>query len=157
MKCVDLNQTLRLFYKADKVASGQNVLFNIWDDSGNSLVSNAVGLEIGSEGVYYYEYTTPGTDLYLLVLSTNNGISPKPDILKVGNPSEKVFYVQGGFKTGKLIGYEIYGDDGVTQQSGILTDIVSGFYSADSSGLTPPWFFQVYPYVSVNQDCFSPE
>lgn len=157
MKCVDVSQTLRLFYKANQVASGQNVLFNIWDDSGNLLVSSAVGTEIGTEGVYYYEYTTPATDLYLLILASNAGNSPKPDILKVGTPSEKVFYVQGGFKSGREIGYDIYGDDGVTQQTGLLTDIVAGFYSANATGLTEPWFFQVYPYVSVDQECFSPE
>lgn len=157
MKCVELNQNIRLFYKVNNLASGQNVLFSIWDDVATPLISSGVGTEIGTEGVYYFEITTPSYPCYLLILASRNGNSIKPEIIKVGSPSEKVFYVQGGFKSGLSIGYEFYGDDDVTQDSGNLTDIVAGFYSASTSGLTEPWFFQVFPLVSVDQECFSPE
>ena len=157
MRCVSVDSNLRLFYKTNNLESGQNVIFNIWDQNGSIIKSNESATEIGTEGVYYYDFVTPILDCYLLIVGSNNGNFKEPEIIKSGNPSEKSFYVQGSLRSGKIIGYQIYDESNVILASGPLNDIVSGFYSADVTGLSEPWFFEVVPLVSINQACFSPE
>lgn len=154
MRCVNKNELLRIFYAADDLTSGLAVTFSIWDDSGNSLYSNvSADAEVGTEGIYYYDLITPSSDLYLLIIGSNSGVAPEAQIVKVGTPTGKAFYVQGNFESGKIIGYEIYDSTDSILDSGNLTDIVAGFYSASTNGLAEPWFFEVFPYTMKNKPC----
>ena len=65
---VDLNSPLRIYYKARNLASGQDVVFNVWTAAGVPITINAAADgEIGSRGVYYLDITTPNENVYILV------------------------------------------------------------------------------------------
>jgi hypothetical protein len=149
MKYVDQGQALRLFYKTDQLTTGQSVTFNIWNDSGTKLYDEAAS-EISTEGVYYYDLTAPSSDLYLLVIGANNGTDPEAQVIKVGNPAEKAFYVHGTFRTEQTIAYEIYNASATILSSGNLTEVVAGFYVVDVDGLSEPWFLQIPPWTAKN-------
>ena len=151
MKQILKNYNVRLFYKTDQLSNGQNVFFRISDDNGSLLESNLVASEIGSEGVYYSDYVTPNEDCYLLVVGSNNGKLPEAEVLKIGDPLEKVFYTHGTFKTEQEIYYEIYNSSNEVQSSGILTDSGYGLYSVTVEGVSKPWFFEVFPWVERNK------
>ena len=155
MKCVDVNSPFKIFYKTNNLANDQNVVFNIWDDTGRELIVNEQGVEIGDEGVYYIEYTHPDPG-YLVIIGSNSGQYPQPDVVKVGSPSLKAFYVNNAFQTGKRIIYEVYASNGNTIKSGFLQEVAGGFYYADVEGLAEPWFFQTYPNVKRRTECIAP-
>ena len=152
MKQVAQNSPLRLFYHTDGLETGQSVIFDIWNDSGIQLYDDVAATEIGAEGVYYLDITSPASDLYLLVVGSNNHFYPKAEVIKVGSPNLKAFYVQGTFKAGLTIPYEIYNESDTVLASGNLTSIVSGFYSANTEGLVTPWFLEVPPWAMKNQE-----
>jgi len=154
MRCVNQSDTVRFFYKTDNLASGQNVIFNIWDGTGGVIVSNALpDAEVGTEGVYYIDVVAPDANTYLLTIASNDGLSPESQVVKVGNPSLKAWYVQGAFEGGRQIAYEIYDSTDTVLSSGFLTNVVSGFYYAETQGLAEPHFFEVYPWVLKNKPC----
>jgi hypothetical protein len=154
MRCESTNSALRIFYAADDLTTGLSVVFSVWDDSGASLNSNQPALaEVGNEGIYYLDITTPATDKYLLIIGSNSGVNPKAEIVKIGTPNAKAFYVHGSFKEGSEIGYEIFDSTDSLISSGILDGITSGFYSTDTQGFSEPWFFEVFPLTSKNTPC----
>lgn len=131
---VSLNAPLRVYYKANNLESGLNVVFNIWDANGALLQSNvSADGEIGSRGVYFLDITTPSYDTYLLVkVSTNSDNGTIATVYRVGIPPvQKLFYVDGGFKTSKVHEYRIFDFSASTEQSGILDEVAGGFYSTD--------------------------
>ena len=152
MKITDTNSFLRIFYKTDKLISGLDVTFNIWNENGIKLYDNEPAIsEVGTEGVYYFELTTPLTDSYLLIIgSTSVGEFPKPQIIKVGNPDQKLFYVHGEFTANKSISYEIHDENGDVLSSGNLINVTNAIYYADGTGLSEPWFFRVAPWARKN-------
>ena len=153
MRCVDKNQQLKVYYKAHALATGQNVTFTLWSGDGNVLVNNSPGVEIGTDGVYYVDYT-PTFDGYVLSLASNAGDRPEAKVFKCGTPTTlKAFYVQGGFKENKIIAYEIYDSTAGIIDSGNLDNIAGGFYSADVTSLATPWFFEVPPQAQKNEAC----
>jgi len=154
MKCVGKNETLRIFYAADKLTSGLSVVFNIWSDAPTLLYQNQAALsEVGNEGIYYFDLVTPNFDLYLLIIASNSGVAAEAQIVKVGSPSSKAFYVHGNFESGRTMGYEIYDSANSVLASDNLTDVIAGFYSASTQGLAEPWFFEVFPWTVKNKPC----
>lgn len=156
MKCVDLSQTFRIYYKTNALATGQNVVFNVWNHNGIQLTTNLQGTEIGTDGVYYIQYRASSSSGYLLITGSNNGNSLQADVVEVGGPSKKAWYVNGRFSIGQIIPYEIYDATGNAIVSGTLTNVASGFYNADVEGLPEPWFFEVYPGVKRPTECIAP-
>jgi len=152
MKHASQNSPLRLFYQADGLASGQSVIFDIWDDAGNQLYDDIPATEIGAEGVYYLDITTPSSDLYLLAVGSNNHFYPQGEVVKVGSPNLKIWYIHGAFRSDQTIAYSIYNETGTNIQAGNLISVVTGFYYADAEGLPTPWFFEVPPLAIKNQD-----
>ena len=144
MKYVDVYQTFNIYYKTNNLATGQTVIFNVWNENGQQLVTNQIGTEIGSDGVYYIDYTPTISD-YLLIIGSNNGSLPRPDVVKVGSPTEKAWYVNNSFSENQTIPYEIYNSSGATIGSGSMINVTNGFYYIDVSGYSDPWFFEVYP------------
>jgi hypothetical protein len=146
IKLVSQNTVVRIYYKSDNLASGDNVVFNIWDDTGTQLSSNTpADGEIGNKGIYYLDITTPNKDVYLLAkASLENKSSPAPYVLRVGNPDQKVFYVDPKYRTGNVQPYEIYTLSGAILQSGNLFESNGGFYYADVSSIESgePLFFE---------------
>jgi hypothetical protein len=151
MRQVSISESFKIYYKADDLETGLDVSFRIWNDEGTQLSAGSSGQEIGTDGVYYVEYVAPGTPGYLLVIGSDGSV-PKPEIIRVGTPATpKAFYVHGYFKENQTLDYDIYDANGDSVKSGQLTSIVAGFYSTGVFGLTPPWFFQVYPRVKRNK------
>lgn len=151
MRQVSSNEAIKIYYKADDLASGLGVSFNVWDEDGVQTINGVQATEIGTDGVYYIEYTAPNTAGYILVIGSDDTL-PKAQVIQIGNPSEKkAFYVHGYFKEDQELDYEIYDANGDTIVSGELTSIVAGFYSTSVEGLTPPWFFEVYPRAKRNK------
>jgi|APSaa5957512535_1039671.scaffolds.fasta_scaffold145599_1 hypothetical protein len=154
MRCESTNSALRIFYAADNLITGLSVTFNIWNDSGVPLNSNQPALsEVGSEGIYYLDITTPSTDQHLLIIGSNSGVAPKAEIVKIGSPNSKAFYVHGSFTENITIGFDIYDSSNSIVSTGVLDEIVSGFYSTDTQGFSEPWFFEVFPLTSKNTPC----
>ena len=146
IKLVNKNTVVRVYYKSDDLVSGKSVVFNIWDDTGTQLESNTpADGEIGSKGIYYLDITTPDKDIYLLAKASLEGqASPAPYVLRVGNPDQKVFYVDPKYRTGIVQPYEIYTLSGSVLQSGNLVESNGGFYYADVSSIASgePLFFE---------------
>lgn len=146
---VALNTTIRLFYTAQGLATGQSVVFNLWDDDGTQVVTSAAADgEVLSEGLYYYDYTTPSSDTYVVgfgsLASGNSTATIGPFVLKVGNPTpQKMFYFD--ILATATPTYRVYDISGVDQQTGALTAIGStGFYSADVTVTSKQqYFFEV--------------
>jgi hypothetical protein len=156
MKYVDLNSTFNIYYKTNNLASGETILFNVWNESGQQLITDQIGTEIGTDGVYYITFSAPSVSTYLLIVGSNNGSYPKPDVVKVGGPDEKAWYVNQSFKNDQVIPYEIYDSTGATIGSGVMTDVVGGFYYADTSSYSDPWFFEAYPNAKRTTQDISP-
>ena len=150
MKYVSQGQSLRLFYKTDKLTTGQSVTFNIWNNSGTKLYDEEVASEISTECVYYFDLIDPSSNLYLLVIGANDGADPEAQVVKVGNPLEKAFYVHGAFSTGQTVAYEIYDTSANILSTGNLAEIVAGFYAVGVDGLSEPWFLQIPPWAAKN-------
>lgn len=146
IKLVSKNTVVRIYYKSDDLVSGKNVIFNIWDDTGTQIETNTVADgEIGDKGIYYLDVITPNKDIYLLAkASLEDQSSPAPYVLRVGNPDQKVFYVDPKYRTRIIHPYEIYTLSGSILQSGSLFESNGGFYFADVSTLESgePLFFE---------------
>jgi len=151
MRQVNSNEAIKIYYKADDLASGSSVSFNVWDETASQLVAGRSGSEIGTDGVYYMEQTSPSSAGYMLIIGTD-GTLPKAQVIQVGNPSaKKAFYVHGYFKENQELDYDVYDANGDSIVSGQMTNIIAGFYSADVQGLTPPWFFEAHPRAKRNK------
>lgn len=149
---VNPSSSLRVYYKARNLASDQDVVFNIWDDTGVSLVSNASALgEIGNRGVYYLDITTPSTSAYLLVKSSLvSGEDIASSVYAVGAPSKKAFYIHATYQTGLQLPYEIFDINTVREDTGnYLTEVAGGFYYTDVNEIdsTEELFFKVGYFV----------
>lgn len=138
IESVGINTSLRLYYKANNLQSGQDVVFNIWDSDGTALhVNTPADGEIGSRGIYYLDITTPNSEVYLLVKgSLSSGSNPGVSIYSVGQPLQKLFYVHGSFSTGQVLPYRIFDINADEESSGDLTEVAGGFYYADASTIT---------------------
>ncbi len=136
IKLVNKSTVVRIYYKSDDLISDRNVIFNIWDDTGAQLESNTVADgEIGDKGIYYLDITTPDKDIYLLAKASVEGESTAPYVMRVGNPDQKVFYVDPKYRTRIVQPYEIYTLSGSVLQSGNLFESNGGFYFADVSSI----------------------
>jgi len=146
------NADYRIFYKEEALRVSEDIRFSIWNQSGNNLFDNVPATqEIFGSGVYYFDFTTPNTDSYLLILSTD-GVQPKGTILQVGTPAiEQSFYLRGDLDSTQIITYEIYDESSTTLDSGTLTSVVNGFYSVNVTGLLKPWFLRIVELVHVNK------
>lgn len=129
-------KVVRFHYKAFNLQSDQNVVFDVWDQNGVVLGAALPAIEIDSKGVYYLDFATPLTDLYLLAKGRLAiGTKEAAIVETCGNPSETVFWADEQFRTGLITPYEIYDADGTIEQSGNLTEVAGGFYKADVSSL----------------------
>lgn len=156
MKCVAKNTAINIYYQANNLETGLDVVFNIWNDSGDVLAfQESANSEIDTCGVYYYDFTTPNEDAYLLVkCSISGGGYPQSYVIKVGSPAvEKTFYASNNFETGLSIPYEIFNSDNNVLDSGNLTEALQGFYYADVSAISKPWFFEVHPLILNDRAC----
>lgn len=86
MKCASKSSDIKIYYQADDLATNQEVIFSVWDDTGTDLVSAFdASAEIDDCGIYYLDFATPNYDTYLLVKSgLKNGSHPKSFIIKSG-------------------------------------------------------------------------
>jgi len=138
IESVDKNTVVRIYYKSQNLQSGLSIEYNLWDEDGTALeTGTAADGEIGNQGVYFLDFTTPNADLYVFGFAQQtNGLDPAPTVLAVGNPNPtRVFYVDSDYTEGRTIPYEIYDTDGTVYLSGNLTEHNNGFYSADVSSL----------------------
>ncbi len=140
------NANFRIFYKEETLSADENITFSVWKDDGTNLhLSQPATQEIPNSGVYYYDFTTPSTTTYLLILATD-GNKPKGTVLQVGSPTtEKSFYLDGNLNEDVSHAYIIFDYLSVELDSGTLDNVAGGFYSVDVGGLVKPFF------VSVNQ------
>ncbi len=141
----------RVFYKEDALRPGEAIKFSIWNQGGSNLFLNQPATqEIINTGVYYFDFTTPSVDSYLLILSTD-GVQPKGTVLQVGTPAiEQSFYLRGDLDNTQTVTYEIYDAASTTLDSGTMSSVVSGFYSVNVGALTKPWFLRVVELVHVS-------
>jgi hypothetical protein len=150
MNRVQPNNLIKLYYKTNNLASGKTIYFNVWKDDSTQIVTNQTATEIGTNGLYYIDFTTPPENTYLMIksgLSTEK--DERPIILANGSVSEKIFYVDEKFISGKSIPYMIYNIFDIVHQSGTLFDEDNGFYSVDVSALSEgTYFFKVEPFTS---------
>lgn len=149
---VQKNNLIKIYYKTHKLQTGLPVVFTIITDNGVILENNTPATtEIGSNGLYYLDFTTPNQDTYLLVKSgLLGGLDEAPIVLRCGDPSEdKLFYVEKTFKTGQSIPYCIFDLSGTILQQGNLTERFFGFYSVNINNLNEgTYFFKVDPDIS---------
>jgi hypothetical protein len=130
-------KVIPLNYKSFNLTSGLDVRFDFYNELGTALLLNAYGAEeIDSQGVYRFDFATDSSDFYLLAIGyTADGRDKVPYMEKCGLPTETAFYTHKNFTTGLTLPYDIYDLDGVSQQSGNLTEVAAGFYSVDISTL----------------------
>lgn len=149
MKTVEKNTTFNIFYSGKNRQSGLTVSFDIWDDSAGVRGSSISATEIGSKGVYKASFTAPNENLYLLIKGTD-GSQSSAMVVQVGAPAtRKAFHNPRFFETGQTISYAVYDESETILQSGNLTEITAGFYSADISALTVPFYFRVSPLTDI--------
>ena len=145
------NADYSVFYKEEALRTSEDIRFSIWNQSGNNLFLNQPATQgIINTGVYYFDFTTPSVDSYLLILCTD-GVQPKGTILQVGTPAiEQSFYLRGDLDDTQTVTYEIYDTASTTLDSGTMSSVVSGFYSVNVSALAKPWFLRVVELVHVS-------
>lgn len=148
IQTVAKNSTIRIYYKSHDLSSGLDIVFNVWDDLGTQLVTNQAATgEIGSRGLYYFDYLTPNSNTHLLVkASLPNSTFATPAVYKVGTPSQRLYFVDPKFQTSQTWAYKIYDLSGSILKSGNLNELTSsGFYYTSTSGVTSslPVFFSV--------------
>lgn len=152
MNQVQKNNLIKIYYKTHKLQTGLPVVFTIINDNGVFLELNTpANTEIGTNGLYYLNFTTPNYDTYLLVKSGISGnIDEVPLVLRCGNPSEnKLFYVEKRFQTGKTIPYNIFNITGTIIKQGNLNEDYLGFYHVNVDDLSNgTYFFRVDPDIS---------
>ncbi len=156
MKCLNKNTPTTFFYKTENNQSGSTIVFNIWNDTGTQLVTDEIADgEISTQGVYEFDFTTPNSDVYLLVTgAVQGGIEPRPLTVKVGTPViEKVFFAEKNLEASLTIPYNIFNFSGTSLQSGNLTNITNGFYSADVTSLAKPWVFEAEDIRLPDEPC----
>ena len=152
MNSVGKSNLIKIYYKADDLETGLSIVYNIWDDQGNTLATNTPATaEVGTRGIYYLEFTTPSSDVYVFVKAgLSNNTKNVPIILRVGSPVvQKLFFVDPAFVASKVISYQIFDISVIVAASGNLTDENNGFYSTDVSSLSNgTYFFEVIPFIS---------
>lgn len=147
---IQKQQLTRIYYKSHSLETGKTIVFKIWDYSGGQLFnSNATG-EIGTKGVYYFDFESPNYDTYLLVkVGLLNGTYVRPIVIRCGQPAERLFYVDDNFSTGRNIAYEIYNFSGTIIKNGSLEENIEGFYNVLVNDLLEDtYFFKISPYTS---------
>ena len=124
IESISLNSNLRLYYKAQDLRSGQDVVFNIWDNEGVQLHSVAADGEIGSRGIYYLDITTPNYNTHILVKgSLSDGSDAGLSVYTVGFPNQKLFYTHGALQIRQTIEYTIFDINAEIQDSGLLQNL----------------------------------
>ena len=94
--------------------------------------------------MYYYNITAPNENTYLLIYATD-GEDSSVQVVRVGSPTARVWFWDGGISGGETIPY--YGFNYASQfESGNMTDLSNGFYHVDSSSWIIPWF------ANINED-----
>lgn len=147
-----VSSIFRIFYKEEILRKGESVFFSIWDQDGTNLFLNEPSTnEIPNSGVYYFEFITPATPTYLVVLANDND-KPQGIVLQVGEPSvKKSFYLEGNLQAGASIAYQIYDISSIVLQAGTMTNVAGGFYSVNVEGLLNPFFVEVNQLVGVTE------
>lgn len=149
IKSASKNSTYRTFYKDAYLRSGRSIWFNAWNENGDSIYENQlITAEIPNIGIYYYDFTTPNIDSYVLIIATDNQ-DPQGTVLKIGNPIERTFYLRGDLAEGVTTTFEIYDQSSNILATGVMESIVSGFYTTVVDGLSKPWFLQINELVDV--------
>jgi hypothetical protein len=139
------NETIRIYYKSEDFVPGLDVRFDFYRLSGVAIAENqpADG-EIPDRGVYYYDFTAPNEDIYIVGQAhAPDDEAQEPIVFKVGNPlSQTLFYYTE--KDDDSISYRIYDSLGVNQQSGILTNVPNTFFRYTTfSSDEDNYFFEV--------------
>ena len=141
IKSVELGQTFNIYYKDTVLErSDANVIFSIWNSDGVSLVSNAPPTaEIPDTGVYYYTMTAPNSDTYLICWGTD-GENDSPNIIRVGNPTPRVFYWEG--TANSTIRYEAFTESEILRKGIMNYQEQTGMYWTEIEFPTP-WYVEI--------------
>ena len=146
------NTLTSVFYSGNKNATLDEIIFNGWKDDGTQILTDSTAdSEIDNTGVFQLDFTTPNEDTYVCVkageqLSSGNFKKLAATVIKVGSPSQKLFYHDKKFQTGLTVPYEIFDEVGTILDSGTLTEKDGGFYFVDVSTLVTNFnclFFEV--------------
>lgn len=145
------NETLRVYYKASGLVSGLDVRFDFLRLSGSPIVlNNPADAEIPGRGIYYYDFTAPNEDIYVIGSAyVDDYIDLEPIIFKIGEPAQKcLFYYTEKNIVGQLT-YRIYNTNGTTVQEGNLEQISSTnfwyavFETPSEPSIDNNYFFEV--------------
>jgi hypothetical protein len=150
VKSVSKNAPQRVFYKDAYLRTNRTVRFSAWSEFGSSLFLDVnYSVQIPNSGVYYYDFTTPNINGYVLIIATD-GSDPQGSILRVGSPSEELaFYLRGDLAENITTNYEIFDINSAVIASGTMENVSSGFYKVNVDGLIKPWFLEVNETVVV--------
>jgi hypothetical protein len=141
----NINQ--RIFYKDAYLRSGRTILYSAWRETGEQVyINQPADNEIPNSGMYYYDFTTPNIDCYVLIIATD-GQDAQGSVLKVGSPQNFAFYLRGDLAENLTINFEIYDQSSNVLSSGTMENVSSGFYKTSVQGLAEPWFLEVNELV----------
>lgn len=124
------NQTIRVYYRSSAQQDGLNVRFDFFNVSGLYSAQNAPydGFVAG-KGVYYYDFTAPNQDTYVLGIAyLNDKQDVEPIVFKVGQPTQQLlFYYTEKTIVGGL-DYRVYDEQGVILQEGQLSQVSDTYF-----------------------------
>lgn len=84
-----------------------DVKFNIYNSTGTQVVTNASGTELGSTGIYYYDYDWSTSDKYLVIITSSEMAYQSNQLVYLGTiststtPSSSVAYTDVKFDIGQ--------------------------------------------------------
>jgi hypothetical protein len=143
IKSINKDANHRIFYKDALLRQNRHVTFTAWNEDGETVFSNESAFNIFDSGSYYYNFTTPNIDSYLLIIGSD-GSDPQGISLKIGEPSNQlVFYLHSNLTEDLIINYEIYDENSNILDEDIMTNIAGGFYYINVNELAEPWFLRV--------------
>jgi len=119
------NDTIRIIYKSDRLVSGLDVRFTLLKLDG-TVVANDVSAdsEITARGVYYYDFTTPNEDTYVVgtgYIANSATNTTEPIVFKIGNANPQTLFHFG--QSDSAPAYRIYDLNGDTIVSDTLTSV----------------------------------
>ncbi len=132
------NSTIRVYYKSSSLETGLDVRFDFYKLSGQPIsINQPADYEVPGKGVYYYDFTSPNENTYVVGKAYVAGYTDvEPIVFKVGEPSQKVLFYYTEKTILRPLTYRVYNTLGDNVQEGELTGIgsTSFYYTV----FTPP-------------------
>lgn len=131
IRSLNKNESIRIFYRSSSSTLNLDVRFNFLRLSGVSIFGEQLADgEVPNKGIYYYDFTAPNEDVYLVGLSyIGNKIDVEPIVFKVGNPFPQALFYYTEKEFSSPPSYRVYDTYGSEEQIGILASVPeTGFW-----------------------------